>query len=176
MPPVQYQASPPDDIAGVWRVEHSSTDERIRVARYGEHALYLDFPAESAAADNQQKSLLAETVRFDQQDWLVVDLRRFNEKTPPSAPFMMIRYALKSRDRLCASLPPFEPFVAAIRAGELAGTLSPRSGVSAAGLGIEVSASGEEWVTWWQSLPITQKGEDNGICFDRVPSRVQTVR
>src|SRR4051794_41096968 len=99
-PPDAYRVSLPADIQGVWAREGKDNGERARVTAQGNGAVRIDiFKTRPSAQDKPQVPVFAQALRFDDTDWLLIDLRelaaREGDTYTGNAPYKLIKYVLE---------------------------------------------------------------------------------
>jgi hypothetical protein len=170
-PPATYRIPFPQELNGVWAREGKDNGERVRVSSLDDGTMRIDFfktsPSAKPAPD---QPLIAQTLRFDGKDWLLIDMRKVSSlegsQYAGQAPYKLIRYVLEDADRLCGIEPSATQFAGAIKSGKLDGNVKtyvePLTFVT-------VTSSGEEWVKWWSGLPDSEKLFVQPVyCFQRV--------
>jgi hypothetical protein len=166
-PPETYRATAPAGIEGNWLVATSPSHDQMQITRIGAHTLRLTFP-NAKLGEVPQDYVEVETVHFANFDWVVLDMGISKHTNPQPASVMLIQYALKDANTLCAQIPQFAPFASAIQAGKLAGTLQSSPANPNHWSIITVNATGADWVKWWTDLPDDQKLSPNSaLCFQR---------
>lgn len=170
-PPASYRVPLPPEIQGVWAREGKDNGERARVTAQEDGTVHIDFyKTKPAPADKPQAPVLAQALRFDDTDWLLVDLRelaaREGDKYRGEAPYKLIKYVMEDDNRLCGILPSASLFAKAIKAGQLEGSVKTYVEPM---IDVTVISQGEEWVKWWSGLPASEKMFAQPVfCFKRV--------
>lgn len=170
-PPASYRVPFPEELNGVWAREGDDNGERVRVNGLDDGTMQIKFfktrPSGKPAPD---QPLIAQTLRFDHKDWLLIDMRKVSSlhgsQYAGEAPYKLIRYVLEDPDRLCGIEPSATLFAGAIKSGKLDGKVKtyvePMTFVT-------VTSAGEDWVKWWSGLPESEKMfVQPTYCFQRV--------
>lgn len=161
-PPASYRVPLPAGVDGVWAREGKDNGERVRVSAQSDGALRIDFfTTGSSSGKAPQEPLFARTLRFDNTDWLLIDMRQLSASEGSQykgiAPFRLIKYILQDTDRLCGIEPSAQLFAEGIQAGKLKGDVVTYSAPPGPLMHVTVTATGEEWVKWWSELPASAK-------------------
>lgn len=170
-PPASYRASLPPEIQGVWAREGPDNSERARVTAQGDGTVRVDvYKIKPSPQDKPQAPLFLQALRFDDTDWLLVDLRELaaseGAKYPGEAPYKLIKYVMEDGNRLCGIFPSASYFAKAIKAGQLRGSVKTYVEPM---IDVTVTSSGDEWVKWWSALPASEKMFAQPVfCFQRV--------
>jgi hypothetical protein len=170
-PPASYRVPLSADIQGVWTREGKDNGERARVSALADGTLRIDFFSTRPDAKNiPETPLIAQALRFDDTNWLLVDRNRLStlehSQYTGSAPYRLIKYVLEDSDRLCGIEPSASLFAAAIDAGKLEGKVERYAGPFKH---VTVTSTGEDWVKWWSGLPAADKMFAQPVfCFQRV--------
>ena len=174
-PPNNYLAPLPNAINGTWANEVEN-GERVRLSGQPDGVLRFYFfhvgPSDEPVS---AEPLLAQTIRFDNSDWLLLDMSKLSawqgETYTEKAPFIFLKYTLENPDRLCGTEMDTHVFVEAIKSGQLAGTFElpdPKLPVQVQSTQVTVTTSGADWVKWWSALPESKKTFGRTFCFLRV--------
>lgn len=160
-PPPSFHTSLSAEINGDWVFELNDTGVHILVEKDG--AVRLNFIKTKPSSDPVPGTpFTAQTLRFDNTNWLLVDMRNiatiFGEKSHHKAPYQLLRFVQENPDRLCGISMSVRTrdFAEAIKAGQLEGeveTDATTSRIRAA----TVTSEGTRWVAWWIGLPESQK-------------------
>ncbi|MGE5486178.1 MAG: hypothetical protein ACM3PQ_00080 [Methanosarcina sp.] len=170
-PPPSYRVPLPPEIQGVWAREGKDNGERARITALGDGTVRVDlFKTRPSAEDKPQAPVFVQALRFDDTDWLLVDLRelaaREGAKYPGDAPYKLIKYVMENDNRLCGILPSASRFAQAIKAGQLQGSVKTYVEPM---INVTVTSPGAEWVKWWSELPSSDKMFAQPVfCFQRV--------
>lgn len=170
-PPAASRVPLPSKIQGVWAREGKDNGERARIVNLDDGTVRVDiFNVTPRPKDKPQEPLVAQALRFDETDWLLIDMRRLavreGDTYTGNAPYRLIRYALEGENRLCGIEPSANPFAKAIESGQLQGEVQNYVGSIKR---VTVSSTGEEWVRWWSRLPASGKIFAQPVfCFQRV--------
>ncbi|HJV76379.1 MAG TPA: hypothetical protein VJ654_19310 [Noviherbaspirillum sp.] len=170
-PPASYRVPLPADIQGVWAREGKDNGERARVSALGDGTVRIDiFSTRPDAKHIPDTPLIAQALRFDNTDWLLVDRNKLSTmehgRYTDNAPYRLIKYVLEDDNRLCGIEPSASLFAAAIKAGKLEGRVDDYAGPFKH---VTVSSPGEIWVNWWSGLPASEKIFAQPVfCFQRV--------
>lgn len=170
-PPASYRVPLPADIQGVWAREGKDSGERARVSALGDGTVRIDFFSTRPDAKHiPDTPLIAQALRFDNTDWLLVDRNKLSamehSQYAGDAPYRLIKYVLEDDNRLCGIEPSASLFAAAITAGKLEGKVKSYAGPFKY---VTVSSPGEVWVNWWSGLSASEKMFAQPVyCFQRV--------
>lgn len=173
-PPDAYLVPLPSAINGTWANE-TENGERVRLSGQQDGTLRLYFSnTNPSQASAPTEPLLAQTLRFDNTDWLLLDFNKMaawqGEQNAEKSPFRLLKYVLKNPDRLCGIEMDTSVFAEAIKAGQLAGTTDTsdqKLPESKQLISVVVTSPGADWVKWWSALPESKKMFGQTWCFQR---------
>jgi hypothetical protein len=178
-PPDKYLAPLPAAINGTWANEVEN-GERVRLAGQQDGTLKLFFSQAKPTSEPPPKEpLLAQTMHFDNADWILIDFRQVaawqGEKYTEKFPFRLLRFELQTPDRLCGTELGVSVFADAVKSGQLEGKAVFPPARPPQGMGmmaqppakVTVTSPGEAWVNWWIALPPEQKKFGPTWCFVR---------
>lgn len=157
-PPPAYLVPLPSAINGTWANELDN-GERVRLSGQEDGTIRFEFFQDKPSPNPPPaKPFLAQTLRFDNADWLLIDFRKLaawqGEEFTEQAQFRLLKYVLENPDRLCGIEMGPSVFADAIKSGQLAGTVDTSDKRS---IRVTVTSPGSEWVKWWTSLPESKK-------------------
>lgn len=174
-PAASFHVPLPAEINGMWAFEGKDRGERIRVTGLQDGSVRFSFiqvqPSNGALP---VESFLAQTLRFDNADWLLLDWRKlstaFGDKDKGQGAYKLVRFVLDNPDRLCGieMTARIDLFVEAIAAGQLEGTVLTNTAILKS-THVTVTSAGPDWVKWWGALPESRKiMMPLEFCFRRV--------
>lgn len=162
-PPASYHVPLPAEINGLWAFEGKDRGERIRVTGQKDGTARLNFIQTQPSSDPvPAEPLLAQTLRFDNTDWLLIDWRKvsvlFGDKDNGKDSYRLLRFVPESPDRLCGIdlSVNISLFAEAIETGRLAGKVETNPGPLKS-RAVTVTSTGADWVNWWNTLPESSK-------------------
>ena len=171
-PPDAYLSPLPAAINGTWANEVEN-GERVRLSGQKDGTLKLYFSNTKPNAEpTPEEPLLAQTLRFDNTDWILLDFRKLAEwqKGDPytdHSPYRLIKYVLENPDRLCGIEMNPAVFAEAVKSGKLEGTVVAPPPRMPQPPRVTITSPGEDWVKWWIAQPEDKKSFGHSWCFTR---------
>lgn len=171
-PPASYLAPLPAAINGTWANEVEN-GERVRLSGEKDGTLKLYFSETKPTAEPAPKEpLLAQTMHFDNADWMLLDFRKLAawQKGDPyteKSPYRVLKVVLEKPDRLCGIEMDTGVFAEAVKAGQLEGKVVLPPPHIPQPKGVTITSPGDAWVKWWIALPAAQKKFGPTWCFVR---------
>lgn len=171
-PPAAYLVPLPGAINGIWANEVDN-GERVRLSGQKDGTLRFDFSKVVPSNDPAYaKPLFAQTLRFDNTDWLLLDWRKLadwqGEQYTERSQYRLLKYSLEDPDRLCGTEMSTSIFAEAIESGQLTGTVDASGAIDEPTKIVTVTSPGADWVKWWTTLPEDKKTFEATFCFRRV--------
>jgi hypothetical protein len=170
-PPAAFRVPMPVGVQGVWAREGKDNGERVRVSSLEDGAVRFDFfKTRSSGEPLPVESMIAQALRFDNRDWLLLDRRKLigpdGGSYTGTAPYMLAQYAMENPDRLCGILPSGSMVAEAIESGKLEGKVET---YVKPWIRVTVTAAGADWVKWWNNLPDAEKRFVQPVfCFQKI--------